>query len=178
MVFLHKFGLKRISREPPPLDQLNGRYRTAFDAATTNDPIKLIAGAREFLDNVTGSFHVVFATGSLAYGAMIKLSLLERSMDNSAVVTASEFQTREDIVEQAVRRGCKAVNLRSPNRIISIGDGVWDLKTADNLGYEFIGIGDGAKAVALKDMGARVFVDFTAVYRILGSNLTANSPVG
>ena len=40
-------------------------------------------------------------------------------------------------------------------RIVALGDGLWDLRAAHNLGLAFIGIADGARAVALRQAGAR-----------------------
>jgi len=45
-------------------------------------------------------------------------------------------------------------------RVISIGDGLWDLETARRLGYDFVGIGSGDKEAALTQAGAQVFPDF------------------
>ena len=47
-----------------------------------------------------------------------------------------------------------------PDRIVSVGDGMWDLLTAKNLDVEFIGIGSDAKEKALTEAGARVVVDY------------------
>jgi len=41
----------------------------------------------------------------------------------------------------------------SPDRIVSVGDGLWDLKTAEALGLSFLGIGTGENALVLSDRG-------------------------
>lgn len=48
-------------------------------------------------------------------------------------------------------------------RIISFGDGLWDLKTANNLSLEFIGIGCSNEAV-LKGSGMKKhYADFSEI---------------
>jgi phosphoglycolate phosphatase-like HAD superfamily hydrolase len=76
-------------------------------------------------------------------------------------VSASEFQTREAIVGKAVALACEAARQSTVGRVVSIGDGIWDLKTARNFGYEFVGIGSMEKAAALEELGAIVYRDIT-----------------
>ena len=76
------------------------------------------------------------------------------------LVTASEFRTREEIVREAIRLGSKKFPAAHKHSVISIGDGLWDLKAANNLNLPFIGIGRDAKAKVLTDLGAPVFDDF------------------
>jgi phosphoglycolate phosphatase-like HAD superfamily hydrolase len=102
----------------------------------------------------------VFATGSLRHGALRKLAAIGVDGNASVLVTASEFVTREDIVSQAIEQGKARYGVKCVERIVSFGDGLWDLKTARTLGYEFIGIGDGEKARRLVEAGAPVFRDF------------------
>lgn len=75
-------------------------------------------------------------------------------------MTASEYQIREDLLINAIKQATEKYSLPAGQKIISIGDGVWDLKTAENLDVAFIGIGVGAKAKLLTDLGATVFTDF------------------
>ena len=147
----------------PPFDELEGRYRQAYDAAATEHPVAEINGARKFLNAVSDPWIAVYATGSLAHGARHKLSVLGISDAEQVVVTASEFSTREELVEKAVQRGCDLHGIGQPQRVLSLGDGMWDLKTAWHLGYDFLGIGTGAKAGQLQKHSAIVYEDFVAL---------------
>jgi phosphoglycolate phosphatase-like HAD superfamily hydrolase len=45
--------------------------------------------------------------------------------------------------------------------VVYVGDAVWDVKAARNLGYRFVGIGSGANAERLRREGARrVLADY------------------
>ena len=61
------------------------------------------------------------------------------------------------------RRRVKCGKLIGPAQVLSIGDGIWDLKTALHLGYEFLGIGTGPKADQMRDLKAVVYDDFVAL---------------
>ena len=68
------------------------------------------------------------------------------------LVTASEHVTREEIVTAAIMAAISRHG-GSPDRIVSVGDGLWDLKTAEALGLSFLGIGTGENALVLSDRG-------------------------
>ena len=55
-------------------------------------------------------------------------------------------------------------------RIVCVGDGVWDVHTATSLGLTCIGIGTGGRAERLGTAGAsRVFPDFTNLEAVLNA---------
>lgn len=147
----------------PDFEELEKRYASAYDAAVSQMPIVAIAGARRFIDGLDARWIVVFATGSLAHGARHKLSVIDVAPEDHVVVTASEFEAREQLVEQAVLRGCARHGVAVPQEVVSVGDGTWDLKAAQNLGYGFVGIGRGPKAHRLRELGAEVYDDFDAL---------------
>ncbi len=146
---------------PPPLVDLEDRYREAFDEEMAKTELVEIPGAASFVRSLADSQWLpVFATGSLRHGAVRKMKAAKLPYEDAVLVTASEHQTREDIVGQTIRLG-RAQLLRSqPARIVSIGDGLWDLLTAKTLDVEFIGIARGAKKAVLTGAGARVVADY------------------
>ncbi|BCQ37389.1 MULTISPECIES: HAD family hydrolase [Erwinia] len=144
----------------PDLIQLEEQYRLAYDQVLAQHPVTPVAGASAFIASLSQTWGIVFATGSLRSGALHKLSVIGIDPDDFILITASEFHTREEIVQQAVQAGSLRYQIRQPQRVISIGDGIWDLKTARNLGYEFLGIGEGTKAEQLRTSGATVYADF------------------
>jgi phosphoglycolate phosphatase-like HAD superfamily hydrolase len=52
---------------------------------------------------------------------------------------------------KAIENAKELYNINQFERIISVGDGLWDLTTAVRLGVEFIGIGNSNKAILLKN---------------------------
>lgn len=147
--------------------RLETLFAADFDRELLGTPIAEIAGARGFVEGLRAEGWLpVFATGSLRHGAIAKLAALGVDYDRDLLVTASEFRTREDIVGAAIARGREKHGL-APERIVSIGDGLWDFHTAKALDLEFVGIGAGPKADALRALGARVFNDFASWPAIL-----------
>ena len=92
---------------------------------------------------------------------MHKLKAVELEYPDELLVTASEFQTREEIVLEAIRMAQRYCGCNAFSEIISIGDGYWDLLTAKKLGLTFIGISSGANRIKLEASGAiNVYSDF------------------
>lgn len=159
----------------PDFDLLERRFAEAYDEVVAGAPVGEIPGASSFVGHISDQWIAVFATGSMAHGARRKLSALGLDPGGLTLVTASEFETREELVEHAVRRGCARHGVDAPDRVVSIGDGVWDLKTARALGYEFVGIGGCANARTLVELGATVHGDFHALMNARGAEFA--SPV-
>jgi phosphoglycolate phosphatase-like HAD superfamily hydrolase len=122
-----------------------------------------ILGANTFLQEIIThtNYAVCFATGSMLMPARLKLNRARITYDQALLEASNNYFTREDIVKSAIVKAKNYFNVHQFQRIISIGDGVWDVKTAHNLGVEFIGIGADNKE-KLKIVGAKYhFADFT-----------------
>lgn len=102
-----------------------------------------IKGAKKIL-NFLGdetNYAISFATGSLLEPAFIKLNQAGIKYHKELVVGSNEIYEREGIVKKAIAKAKEFHKVKSFDNIISVGDGLWDLKTARNLGVYFIGIG-------------------------------------
>ncbi len=139
-------------------DELLKIYR----ANIKDRPVTEITGAAcfvEFLDKET-PWAVTFATGSLRQPACIKLDACNIRYDEKTLATSTNFLTREDIVDAAIKGAKKHYACAGFQSIVSFGDGLWDYKTAQNMKLDFIGIGEGPKAEQLTQLGNMVFRDF------------------
>ena len=65
----------------------------------------------------------------------------------------------------------KDVKAIMSKKIISVGDGVWDVRTAANLEMPFLGIGDEKTAVKLRQAGANIVLENYADYDLFLSSL-------
>jgi phosphoglycolate phosphatase-like HAD superfamily hydrolase len=122
-----------------------------------------IAGANTFLQEIIKetNYAVCFATGSMFLPAKLKLNRAGIAYDQSLLEASNAYFTREEIVKSAIAKAKTYFNVSKFQRIISLGDGIWDVKTAQNLGIEFIGIGSN-NTEKLKMIGAKHhFTDFT-----------------
>lgn len=150
--------------DSPNLAALEAHYRRELDDQLAKKPLLEIAGAASFIQWLKQhGWAVAYATGSLRYGAEKKLAALDIDARDAILVTASEYQTREDLLINAIKLASEQSSLPAGQKVISVGDGLWDLKTAQNLQLAFIGIGEGPKAGLLTDLGAEVFADFNAL---------------
>jgi phosphoglycolate phosphatase-like HAD superfamily hydrolase len=66
---------------------------------------------------------------------------------------AEDGPARETIVEAAITRACAQYQSQF-EKIVLIGDAVWDVRTALRLGLPFVGVAGGEKAVMLRNAGA------------------------
>lgn len=105
--------------------------------------ISEIAGAKNLIEhlNLETSCAVCYATGSLLQPALFKLNSVNIQFPKQLLVASNHIMEREKIVQQAIENAKNFYQADSFDRIISVGDGLWDLKTANNLAIEFIGIG-------------------------------------
>lgn len=116
--------------------------------------VKEIKGARQFVDEISAhtDFGICYATGSLLKPAGLKLQRIGIRYETTQLVASNETEEREGIVRKAIRNAEAYYGVEKFDRIISFGDGLWDLKTAANLSLEFIGIGSKNEQV-LRDHG-------------------------
>jgi beta-phosphoglucomutase-like phosphatase (HAD superfamily) len=123
--------------------QILATFEAAFLAQIQNSSITEIAGADTFLQYILTetNYAVCFATGSLLKPVLYKLNQANIHYDEQLLVTSTHHYTREAIVNAAIAKAKTYFNVTNFKRIISLGDGVWDVNTANNLEIEFIGIG-------------------------------------
>ncbi|MYT33696.1 MULTISPECIES: HAD family hydrolase [unclassified Streptomyces] len=112
------------------------RLAERFVAATAHDGVEQIPGAAAFLKALTASeeYAVAFATGGMRKVTEVKLAPLGAA---GPVATASDHTFREHVVREAVRQAGTGFD-----RVISVGDGPWDVRAAVATGSQFIGIGE------------------------------------
>lgn len=126
-------------------------------------PIQEIEGAQSTISYLkeTSNIAIAFATGSLLQPALYKLEQLDLRIDPELVVASNQLETREGIVSNAIDRAKNHYQVDEFDTIISVGDGVWDLKTARNLSLNFIGVSEKNKKVLLENGANTILADLT-----------------
>jgi phosphoglycolate phosphatase-like HAD superfamily hydrolase len=145
-------------------------FQACYDGLGVADTDAQTPGAAALLRwlETSDDWLVAYATGSYRGPAEHKLRRLGVASPGCVLVTASEFRTRQHIVADAVRQGLAGLERRHQGRIVSVGDGPWDARTAAELGMPFIGVANEEKAQALIELGARTVVpDFVDVQRFM-----------
>lgn len=113
-----------------------------FEELTAQNGLKEIAGASALLSQLLRHETVlpVFATGSARGAAKIKLRSLGIDPDAVILQTGSDFARRDQIIEAALSDAAGRLGNASI-ATVSIGDGIWDERTAHALDIPFIGVG-------------------------------------
>lgn len=135
-----------------------------YDSISKHD-IKEIKGAKNIIKQIEAEtdFGVCYATGSLFRPAKYKLEKIGIEFNSDLLIASDVIEEREKIVEKAIATSLKYYQLEKFERIISFGDGLWDLFTAKNLSLEFVGIGETNEGILRQNGMERYFVDFTKV---------------
>lgn len=146
-----RYNYERNFRKTFPNGMLDDFETDLVYQMSTFDPVKEIKGARAliqfFIDN---QIPFCFATGALPKPAVIKLEQCNIWYDEKLLATSKTHESREGFVIDAIERAKTFYKKEKFDNIISLGDGIWDLKTAQNLSLDFIGIGDKNRAVLLE----------------------------
>lgn len=122
-------------------------------------PVKEIKGAKKCVENLLESgYPIVFATGSLPKPAILKLQQCDIWFDKDLIATSKISFAREPFVQASINMAKKYYNINNFDQIYSIGDGIWDLKTAQRLNLDFIGIGPRNKDKLLA-LGCKTYFD-------------------
>lgn len=127
--------------------------------------VKEIQGAKNFIEYIENhtAFGTCFATGSMYLPAKYKLDQAGIKFNPELLVASNQLEEREKIVEKAIAQALKHYKVAKFNRIISFGDGLWDLRTAQNLSLEFIGIGTKNSEVLYQNGMQKHYPDFSTL---------------
>jgi phosphoglycolate phosphatase-like HAD superfamily hydrolase len=111
-----------------------------------------IAGAASMLERLKQEsvWAVAIATGCWERSAQFKIEVAGIPANGLPAAFADDGPSRESIVRTAIGRAGTGFQ-----RIVSIGDADWDVRTARRLGLPFIGIGGSQRAERLRLAGAR-----------------------
>ncbi len=146
---------------------------SCFNAELDINPSQFseIPGAAAFFKQIKTdkNLAVGIATGAWEQSALIKLNAIGIDPPEVSFCNSNYYKSRADITQDVIRQ-LKNKTRIAPDKIIYFGDGVWDYKTCQELGIDFIGI-DYHQDGKLKGLGVdRVFVDYAdgvALLRII-----------
>ena len=136
-----------------------------------------ILGAKDLLKDLEISEYVIaFATGSLPESAIFKMTQAGLPIEKNLLATSKTSFSREGFVLEAIEKAKLHYNVAQFDQIISVGDGLWDLKTAQNLNLDFIGIGQANKAIMLANGMQHWFENFKLFQVPIFKTLNVPSP--
>ena len=127
-----------------------------------------IPGAAAFISSLKCFDDVVvsIATGCWHSEAIFKLKASNINVAGIPMATCDDSKSREEIMAISAQRALTAYQVSHFDRIVYIGDGVWDMKASKSLGYGFIGVG--ARLQLLRDRGIDyLHEDYTELSKVL-----------
>jgi phosphoglycolate phosphatase-like HAD superfamily hydrolase len=103
-------------------------------------------------------WRVAVATGTWRCSGDFKLGLAGIEASQLPMATADDAPDRAEIIRHAVDRAISANGQAAVDRVVYVGDGVWDFRSARQLGIGFVGVGTGRKQQRLREAGAMAIV--------------------
>src|SRR5438093_13115293 len=94
------------------------------------------------------------ATGGWERSARFKMAAAGIDANGIAAAFSGDGPAREMIVEGAIRKACVKYRVSEFEKIVLVGDAIWDAQTAGRLTLPFVGIGNGEEAALLRNAGA------------------------
>jgi len=124
-----------------------------------------LPGARDIFAHLEGvGWRVAIATGAWRPSAVVKLEGAGIRYRDVPLASATDRPARAEIIRHAVR-GTEAAD---GEPVVYLGDGTWDVRAADALGYGFVGVGRDEREGALREAGAEVVIaDFDDAERVV-----------
>ncbi len=174
---------ERQGREPSAgeLDRLQSAFRVRLaEAASRDGAYAAFPGAAGLLAalRARADWSMALATGGWRAAARFKIGRSGLDLEDLPAAFGEDGPSRQAIVGAAIARARAQAGVDDFARMVCIGDGVWDVRTATSLGLPCIGIGTGANAERLAAAGAaRVVPDFTDLAAILNALEDATLPM-
>jgi phosphoglycolate phosphatase-like HAD superfamily hydrolase len=175
--------LCRAHRRGVADDSIKASARSQFvarlTAALEREPHRFasIAGAASAINALSDAgWRVAIATGGWGPSARLKLRAAGIQVPDTAFACADDAASRVDIVRLAWSRA-EAVYRCTFDRVVAVGDAMWDVRTAAELGLPFVGIGTRESATALKAAGASIVLpDYTNLNGVITALSAASVP--
>lgn len=150
--YRRNFGKKTPSNLKFELD-------TLFAQGLLNEPaISEIPGARKTLESLQkNKIPFAYGTGAFPKATAIKMKQTQMPFIKEVLATSLHSVSRVGFVQEAIEKAKAYYKQDTFNKIIAVGDGVWDLKAAKEMEIDFIGVGLKNKE-AMLDLGCKVWI--------------------
>lgn len=134
------FEENSISEKHETEEKIKEVFLEKLNRATESKPIKEIYGAKDFLVKLKSMSNVIIsiATGGWYESAMLKLSSAGIDVGLIPLVSSSDYVSRIDIMRHAALKANEGAILPCTY----FGDGVWDKKACELLGFNFVLVGN------------------------------------
>ena len=153
--------MENAGRRPATMDEI-GRFEEIYEGKLADtfsrhpDGFIEVPGARRLLEALTKAEGVIpaLATGGMRRTALFKLRQIGIDGGSMPGAFANDAISRADIARIAIQRTGV-----TPNDVVYVGDGAWDVATAAELGLRFVGICREYSSARLSSAGATTILD-------------------
>ncbi len=149
-----------LNRAPFPseLERVRTRFLSELNHAFHKNPndFRAIPGATGVLQHLQEEtvWKVAIATGCWADSAFFKLRQAEIQF-KFPFASCEDSISRDEIVHCAIEKAKIYYDCNNISSVVYVGDGVWDVATARNLGIGFVGVSSDENRSRLKAAGAK-----------------------
>lgn len=157
-----------LQREPhfTEVTRLQRRFAVLLEEAYRQEPGRFVEtpGAAQTIHALRhdSDCAVAIATGGWQLSALLKLEKAQIDIAGLPAAFADHGITREAILAAAMVMARGKYRQPQFTQVTYVGDGVWDVRSARQLGIRFIGVAHGEKETALRAAGATAIIqDFT-----------------
>lgn len=143
------------------IEAVESAYLAHFKERLSQNPIQPIDGAASLIEILQSRQDVALAvaTGSHQRAAKLKLSNVAPSLCDAPMGTSTDSHIRTIIMETALNAAKRVYQLEQFDRIIYIGDGLWDIEAVKQLQWGFIGIASQHSRHTLQSFGAKCVIE-------------------
>jgi phosphoglycolate phosphatase-like HAD superfamily hydrolase len=121
---------------------------------------RAVAGAGQLFEGLARhGWAVAIATGAWRRASELKLSAGGVRYTGVPMATSEDGPARASIVSAARARAERLHGVERFERVVSIGDGLWDVLAARELGLPFVGVGPDGRAERLRAAGVSVILE-------------------
>jgi len=172
--------LGRVPKESE-LSRLQHRFVDLLQECYTADNTMFaeIPGASVMLRKLRSSedWAIALGTGGWCASACMKLDSAGLDVGQLPTAYADDGISREDIVKTAISRAKALYGQSDFEKIVCIGDAIWDVLTSVQLQLNFVGVASGEQKIILQDAGVeQIIEDFVNFDNFVEALNTASIP--
>tara|TARA_B110000503_G_scaffold19237_1_gene28613 strand:- start:1729 stop:2352 length:624 start_codon:yes stop_codon:yes gene_type:complete len=121
-------------------ERVKAIFLEKLQKSIANEPVEQISGAAEFIAQLASMNHVVIslATGGWYESAVLKLESAGINFSSIPLLSSSDHESRVEIMRAAV----SSIKNSKDYPCTYFGDGSWDKKACDQLGFSFVLVGN------------------------------------
>jgi phosphoglycolate phosphatase-like HAD superfamily hydrolase len=108
------------------------------------------ACVRRLLDH---GYAVAIASGDWEMTARHKLTTAKIPFEGLPAAFCETAHARTEIMLTALQRARRHYGCENFDRVVYVGDGVWDVRACRELGWPLVGVGEGEQAARLRSLG-------------------------